>query len=184
MSTMTLPYVCAQAEPFYVDAVRARDITPAVRHAWTRLRAGNRDLWSPHFDIRMFDILAHLAPHPHVAIAYEGNEIKALLPFQGKKGGLARPLGAPLSDQHNMIAAKGCAITLADMFTKMGMSGFVFSGLLQPVSGALKSQMSICYVADLSAGLDAYTAWRKANWNEQVKKMTGANVKGNGNGDP
>lgn len=167
---MTLSHVCDQAEPFCVEVVSARDITPAVRHAWARLRAGNRDLWSPHFDIRMFDILAHLAPDPHIAIAYEGSEIKALLPFQGKKGGLARPLGAPLCDQHNLIAAKGSNISLADMIAKMGMSGFIFSGLLQPVPDALKSTMTVCHVADLSAGLDAYVAWRKANWNEQVKK--------------
>jgi CelD/BcsL family acetyltransferase involved in cellulose biosynthesis len=170
MSTTTISLFTETSKPFAVQVITARDITSEVRRAWTNWRNTNKALWSPCFDIRVFDILAHLAPHAHLAIAYDGGEIKALMPFQGKKGSLARPLGTPLSDQHNIICAPDCQIDPADFIAKMGQSGFVYSGLLQPLSGALKSEMSICHVADLSDGLDAYIAWRKRNWNDQVKK--------------
>jgi CelD/BcsL family acetyltransferase involved in cellulose biosynthesis len=154
----------------FVDVVPANQISDDIRIAWERLRSQNPNLWSPYFDVRLFDVLAKHAPHAHLAIVTEGSEIIALLPFQGKAGGLARPLGAPMSDQHDVIAASGTRLDLATITASAGMSGFLFSGLLREVPSALKSMRSLCHVADLSGGVDAYVAWRKANWNEQVKK--------------
>ena len=118
----------------------------------------------------MFDVLANLAPHPHLAIVRKRGHIEAILPFQGRKRGLARPLGAPLSDQHSLIVAPDSDITLIDVVSRLGMSGFVFTGLLQPVSGALRQVKAIAHVADLSDGIEAYMDWRNANWRDQVKK--------------
>jgi CelD/BcsL family acetyltransferase involved in cellulose biosynthesis len=163
----------AQAEPMgrpEVAILKADAIDQDVRSAWIRLRAQNPDLWSPYFDIRLFDILAKHAPNAHLAVIYDRDEIKALLPFQGKKGGLARPLGAPMSDQHDVIAAKGTRLDFPHVIDSMSMSGFLFSGLKREVDGALKLIKSNCHVADLSDGVGAYVAWRKANWSNQVKK--------------
>jgi CelD/BcsL family acetyltransferase involved in cellulose biosynthesis len=159
-----------KAEATQVEVIPAGEIDTTTRAAWQTLRNANPDLWSPYFDIRMFDVLAQVAPHPKLAIVRQGNDIIALLPFQGKKGGLARPLGAPLSDQHNLIHAADNQLDFARVINAIGMAGFVFVGLRQPVPSALKLQKSMCHVADLSGGLDAYVAWRKSNWNDQVKK--------------
>jgi CelD/BcsL family acetyltransferase involved in cellulose biosynthesis len=153
-----------------VEVVDAADSSADIRAAWRKLRAQNRDLWSPYFDIRLFDVLAQHAPHAKLAVFFNSGEIQALLPFQGKPGGLARPLGAPMSDQHGLIQAAGSHVDLADLIAATSMSGFVFSGLIQEAAEALKSVQSTCHVADLSDGVDAYVAWRKANWNDQVKK--------------
>jgi CelD/BcsL family acetyltransferase involved in cellulose biosynthesis len=153
-----------------VDVVEATGLNAEVREAWTLLRTQNPDLWSPYFDIRLFDVLARYAPHAKLAVIKRGSDIVALLPFQGKKNGLARPLGAPMSDQHDVIQASGANLDLSDILARISMSGFVFSGLKRHVHGALKSDQSTCHVADLSEGVDAYVAWRKANWNDQVKK--------------
>jgi CelD/BcsL family acetyltransferase involved in cellulose biosynthesis len=156
--------------PMQVEVVGARDIAPPIRTAWQNLRSQNPSLWSPYFDIKLFDILAANAPDPKLAIVYEHGNVAALLPFQGKNGGLARPLGAPLSDQHSLIQAASSRIEIADVVGEIGMSGFVFTGLRTEILTALKSTMSLCHVADLSDGVEAYIGWRKANWNEQVKK--------------
>jgi CelD/BcsL family acetyltransferase involved in cellulose biosynthesis len=153
-----------------VEIIAAGDIDQQIEDAWVDLRSRNQSLWSPYFDIRMFRALSGLAPHAKLAVVSCNDTTVALLPFQGKKGGLARPLGAPLSDQHALIQAQNTTIDLADLIPAIGMSGFVFSGLRGELRGALKSQMAMCHVADLSNGLDSYVAWRKANWNDQVKK--------------
>jgi CelD/BcsL family acetyltransferase involved in cellulose biosynthesis len=155
---------------YKVEVIAARDANDEIEKGWRDLRARNPSLWSPYFDFRMFHALSDLAPQSKLAVVSRSGVIVALLPFQGKKGGLARPLGAPLSDQHALIQAQSTTIDLADLIPAMGMSGFVFSGLRTEVRGALKSQMAMCHVADLSDGLDSYLAWRKANWNDQVKK--------------
>jgi CelD/BcsL family acetyltransferase involved in cellulose biosynthesis len=153
-----------------IDIVAAQGIGEDIRTAWKTLRAQNPDLWSPYFDIRLFDILAQHREDAKLAVVREGGHIKALLPFQGKKGGLARPLGAPLSDQHGVIQAQTGGTSLEEIVAQLSMSGFVFSGMRHHVEGALKLASGLCHVADMTDGLDAYIAWRKANWNEQVKK--------------
>ena len=154
----------------HVEVVPATAINPSIRHAWLDLRERNPELWSPYFDLRMFDILASFAPYPRLAVIRQQGEIVALLPFQGKIGGLARPLGAPLSDQHSVIHAADTHIKLADILKHIGMAGFVFTGMRHTVPEALKLQESICHVADLSEGVDAYIAWRKLKWKDHVKK--------------
>lgn len=156
--------------PYRVEVVPALSVSQTIRTAWQDMRASNEGLWSPYFDIRLFDVLATHAPNPHLAVIYQDTEIKALLPFQGKKNGLARPLGAPMSDQHDLIQAGGSQVKFHEIAAQLAMSGFVFTGLRQKVGAALKLEASNCHVADLSEGLDAYIAWRKANWNDQVKK--------------
>ena len=133
-----------------VDVVGAIKVGAEIRQAWARLRHANPDLWSPYFDMRMFDMLSDLAPHAKLAVVRHSGEIVALLPFQGKAGGLARPLGAPLSDQHSLIQAKATGIEISDVLREIGMTGFVFTGLHHEVAGTLKSQESMCHVADLS----------------------------------
>jgi CelD/BcsL family acetyltransferase involved in cellulose biosynthesis len=159
-----------QMPAFKVDVIEASHLSDDVRKAWHDLRAQNSDLWSPYFDIRLFDVLAKHAPHPRLAIVSQGSKITGLLPFQGKSGGLARPLGAPMSDQHDVLCAQGSSLDLAQIIAKMSVSGFRFSGLRHEVPTALNSEVSTCHVADLSDGVDAYVTWRKANWNDQVKK--------------
>jgi CelD/BcsL family acetyltransferase involved in cellulose biosynthesis len=153
-----------------VEVIAAREADNQIQTSWNELRAHNQSLWSPYFDIRMFHVLARITPQAKLAVVRRDGEIVALLPFQGKKGGLARPLGAPLSDQHALIQAEETNIELGALIHTIGMSGFVFSGLRTQVDGALKLQMALCHVADLSNGIDDYQTWRKANWNDQVKK--------------
>jgi CelD/BcsL family acetyltransferase involved in cellulose biosynthesis len=164
------PDATPQSGSTRVDVLPATGLGADIRDAWIKLRAQNPDLWSPYFDIRLFDVLANHAPEAKLAVITRDGDIVGLLPFQGKKGGLARPLGAPMSDQHDLIQASGTNLDLSDILAHTSMSGFVFSGLKQHVRGALKLDQSACHVADLSQGVDAYVAWRKANWNEQVKK--------------
>jgi CelD/BcsL family acetyltransferase involved in cellulose biosynthesis len=170
MTSIYEPKCDAGAGDMQVTVIPAAQVSANVRARWVSLRAENPALWSPYFDIRMFDVLAKHAPNAQLGVVHKHGQIEALLPFQGKRGGLARPLGAPLSDQHSLIAKADCDISLASIIADLGMSGFVFTGLLQPADKTSKQELFNCHVADLSHGLDAYVAWRKANWNDQVKK--------------
>ncbi len=141
-----------------------------MRVAWLELRACNPSLWSPYFDFRMFELLCELAPRPHLVIVRREGKIVALLPFQGKASGLARPLGAPLSDQHNLIQAGDTNFDLGHVIKASGVAGFVYSGVHQSVDGTVNAEQAVCHVADLSRGVEDYKAWRLSNWKEQVKK--------------
>lgn len=170
MTAFALPAFDPAAASFDVDVMDARAIPVAVRAAWGSLRKSNPALWSPYFDIRTTDVLARHAKDSNLLVAYEQGEIAAIFPFQGKKNGLIRPLGAPMSDQHGLICAPSCKVSLAAMLKRAGATGFTFSGLLSPISGSLGASTSSCHVADLSGGYSAYAAWQKANWNDQIKK--------------
>jgi CelD/BcsL family acetyltransferase involved in cellulose biosynthesis len=160
----------AKAHAYKFNVISANALSDDVRSAWHKLRLQNSDLWSPYFDIRLFEVLARHAPHAKLAIVQEGSDIVALLPFQGKTGSLARPLGAPMADQHDLIQSQATRLTLDDVVPHLAMSGFVFSGMRhKPISGQ-RLVPTLCHVADLTDGVPSYVAWRKANWNDQVKK--------------
>ena len=146
ISDMTLSRVQSPVETkdgLQMEVVKATIISTEVRQAWLKLRQSNAELWSPHFDLRMFDVLAQYAPHPKLAVVRKGADIVALLPFQGRIGGLARPLGAPLSDQHALIQTASTDIDLIDVLHAINVTGFVFTGLRQHVPSAVKSEESV-----------------------------------------
>jgi CelD/BcsL family acetyltransferase involved in cellulose biosynthesis len=153
-----------------VAVMDARKVPYEVRSAWQDMRQTNPALWSPHFDLRTFDVLAKFATNPHILIGYLDGDIAAIFPFQGRKHGLIRPLGAPMSDQHGLIKRPDCTISLAQMLEKAKVSGLVYSGMLEPLDQSLGEEAAQCHVADLSDGIEAFKAWQAATWKDQVKK--------------
>jgi CelD/BcsL family acetyltransferase involved in cellulose biosynthesis len=177
----------AEADPvsgdLKIDVIPAGQLGEAERLAWTSLRARNRHLWSPFFDLRLFDVLARHVPQAHLAIAHDGGTIAAFLPFQGKRGTLGRPLGAPLADQHGLIQAEEQPVSLAKVVQGAGLSGFNYSGLVAPLGEGdgddkTPTHPQLCHVADVSVGKEAYIEARRANFPDHVKKTERRKARG------
>lgn len=156
---------------FTVDVVAPADLGPPELDAWTRLRAANPDLWSPYFDPRYVQVCARHAPQPRVLVAHRGGTIIGFLPVQGGQRGLARPLGAPLSDQHGIIAAPADMPDLAALCHKAGIQVFPFTGLVTPPPASPDLLTETVWVAHAPDGGDAWAEWQRRTYKDHVRKM-------------
>lgn len=156
---------------FTVDVIAPADFGPPEQSAWVRLRAANPVLWSPYFDPRYLQVCARHAPQPRLAVVHRGGTIIGFLPFQGGADGFARPLGAPLSDQHGMIADPADMPDLAVVCRKAGIQVFPFTGLVTapPVAGDL--QTDVVWVADTLGDGAAWADWQRRTHKDHVRKM-------------
>jgi CelD/BcsL family acetyltransferase involved in cellulose biosynthesis len=151
-----------------VEVVAPGALDTRLRAAWTALRAANLDLWSPFFDLRYLDVVSRFAPDPHVAVVRRAGEVVAFLPFQGRRGGFARPLGAPLADQHGLIAASGDVPDLADVIAGAGLAGFGYAGLAGPVRPG--EEAIDLHIADVRNGGAAWHETRRTQHGDHLRK--------------
>jgi CelD/BcsL family acetyltransferase involved in cellulose biosynthesis len=154
----------------HVSFTDATSLSSAQIARWQELRAANRALWSPFFDPRYVQLVARSAPRAGIAVVRQDDEIVGFLPLQGKPGGLMRPLGAPLADQHGLIAASD-GPGIEAVMAALHPSSFRFTGLAGVIDPGLVRGTHDIFLADLSDGVDAYEAVRQAAYPDHFKKM-------------
>ena len=152
-----------------VEVLRASELGPSEREAWTRFAAASPGLQHPFLSFEYARIAGQAAPHGRVAVAHRAGEIAGFLPFQ-RRGSALQPLGAPLSDYHGLIAPPGAGIDLGRIVRAVGGSEYRFSGLVAEAAppGAGTSRT---WVADVSGGFDAYFAARRAEHGRFFKDL-------------
>ena len=67
-----------------------------------------------------------------VTVYRYGDRVVGFLPHHRRPGGLGRPLGAPLSDYHGLIAGPDAGLTQAEALSLAGLSAYRFTGLVDP----------------------------------------------------
>jgi CelD/BcsL family acetyltransferase involved in cellulose biosynthesis len=156
---------------FAVEVMAPAACGAPERAAWERLRAANPMLWSPYFDPRFTQVCARHAPDAALAVIHRRGTIIGFLPFQGRPGGLARPLGAPLSDQHGIIAAAHDMPDLARVCDLARIPVFPFTGLVTaPVSGA-GLEADVVWIADTRPSGEGWRAWQAREHKDHARKM-------------
>lgn len=160
-----------RADDIAVEVIPAGALGAAEAEAWARLRAANPLLWSPYFDIRFTRSCARHARDPHVAVIHRGGRPVGFLPFQGRPGGLARPLGAPLSDQHGIIAAAADMPDLATVCALARIPVFPFTGLVTPPATGVGLEADVVWIADTAQGSSAWSMAQARDHRDHVRKM-------------
>lgn len=141
-----------QVELLAPSALGAPELT-----AWRAFRAAAPHLAGPYFAPEYALAADGVAPGASVAVLHHGGAVAGFLPLQ-QRGGLIRPLGAPLSDYHGVIAAPDAAIDLADVARAL-KTPIRFSGLVASQAPTRAVRHSTVK-ADVSRGWDAYLAAR------------------------
>lgn len=109
--------------------LKADELPESVISAWHALRESNPRLYSPYFHPDYTRNVAQLVENVRVAVVKEGNEIVAILPFQGER--FARPVGAPMTDYHGLICHPDCTLTLGDILKNSSVGAFHYSALVE-----------------------------------------------------
>ena len=115
-----------------------------------------------------------------VAVLRRKGEIVGFLPFHGRSGAVAQPIGAAFSDYHALVSAPGEHVDGAEALAAAGVSGLRLSGLIDPhgaFPGAEPAEVE-GYVIAPPQGPDAYYAALQAgnpkrfkNWRRLQNKL-------------
>jgi CelD/BcsL family acetyltransferase involved in cellulose biosynthesis len=159
------------ADDFQVEVMPPARLGEVERAAWQHLRAQHPLLWSPFFDIRYIDVIARHAPNPNVAVIHRHGTIIGFLPFQGRSGGVCRPLGAPMADHHGIVAAEADVPCLSTVCRKAGIDVFPFTGLVTASSRDAPLEADEVWIADTSSGAQAWSEHQRALWKDHARKM-------------
>ena len=143
-----------------VDVLAPGALSAPELEAWRSFREASPRLSSPYFAPEFALAADGVVPGAAVAVIHDRGAVQAFLPFQ-KRGGVAQPLGAPVSDYHGLISRPGAEVDLLSVVRAVGASCFSFTGLrtdARPTGGRTFAQD--CMVAGVGEGLEAYLELR------------------------
>lgn len=107
-----------------------------------------------------------------VAVIRRAGQTLGFLPYHRRPGGLARPIGSPLSDYHGLISRPDTGLDLAQVLRAADVSVFRYGGLLDPhgVFPASPETDRTAYVIDLTGTTaEAYLEAIRAESPKKIK---------------
>lgn len=113
------------------ETLHPDDLTDADIGAWRALCATRPEFQGPLLGPDFARAVGAVRPDARVGVWRQDEEPVGFLAYHQRPGGLARPIGAPLSDYHGVVAREG--LDLRQGIADLGLSGFRFTGLIDPL---------------------------------------------------
>ena len=143
--------------PITVDIVAADAVPPSDRAVWGAIQAADPAYRSPLLSPEFAAAVGRVRPDARVAIFRSGGEPVAFFAFHHRPGGFGRPIGAPFSDYHGVVAISGFEAIGVDVIARAGLKAFRHSGLIDPkgVFAAVEDGPS-AYAIELTGSPEAH----------------------------
>jgi CelD/BcsL family acetyltransferase involved in cellulose biosynthesis len=154
-----------------VEVVSGRELDGALAASWRELQRANPALQSPYFCVEFTRHVAAVRDDVFVAIAREGAELRALLPFQRSWPRVGRPVGGPLSDYQGVIARPDTDLDAAELVRGAGLDLWRFDHLLasQRAFAPYHARRAESPLLDLREGYEAFEAQHRQRGSRQIK---------------
>lgn len=99
---------------------------------WRALAAAHPAFASPLVGPEFAQAVGAVRDDARVAVFRDGGEAQGFLAFHRRPGGLARPIGAPLSDHHALVSDPGLAGQGPALLAAAGLGAYRYTGLVDP----------------------------------------------------
>ncbi|WP_454718693.1 GNAT family N-acetyltransferase [Caulobacter segnis] len=119
---------------------------------WRSLAAAQAGFGNPLLGPDFTQAVGKVREDARVAVVRRDGVTLGFLPFHRRPGGLARPIGSPLSDYHGLVARPDAGLDLAQVLRAADVSVFRYTGLIDPngVFPAAPETDRTAYVIDLA----------------------------------
>lgn len=119
---------------------------------WRSLAAAQAGFGNPLLGPDFTQVVGKVREDARVAVVRRDGVTLGFLPFHRRPGGLARPIGSPLSDYHGLVARPDAGLDLAQVLRAADVSVFRYTGLIDPngVFPASPETDRTAYVIDLA----------------------------------
>ncbi|XBQ16483.1 MAG: GNAT family N-acetyltransferase [Oceanicaulis sp.] len=139
------------------------------RERW-RVLAGESGVQSPYLLPDFADMVDAARGDVRVIVAEENAAPVGYFAFHKPVGGIARPVGAPLSDVQGFASAKPLKVDPGALLDAMGAEALVYDNWLGPAPGRVRERAGSA-VIDLSQGADAWRDRRRGLHKSHFKKI-------------
>jgi CelD/BcsL family acetyltransferase involved in cellulose biosynthesis len=155
-----------------VSLFHPNELDGAILGAWRRMRAADGRYASPFLSPEFTLAVGAVREDARVVVVRGvDGAVDMVLPLQVVGTGLARPLGAPMSDVNGPVCSmRGLGAELADVLSDAGVAAYVFSGWREAQGAKLRTREGSA-VADLSHGFARYLEAQRDCHPRHFKKM-------------
>lgn len=138
------------------ETFHPRDLTDEDAAQWRRLAAAHPAFSSPLLGPDFARAVGLVRADARVTVWRWPGRPAGFLAYQLRPGAFARPIGAPLSDYHALVAEEG--LDLDEALETAGLSAYRFSGLIDPWGkfDASTTGERESFAIELTEGADAY----------------------------
>ena len=154
----------------HVDLSHPGALSAADAALWRGFAAAQPAFASPLLGPDFACTVGDVREDARVAVIRQGDEIVGFFPFHQRFGGMARAIGAPLSDYHAIVSKPGVALDGAQVLRAAGISAFRYTGLIDP-QGAFGGQgeAKAAHVIALDGPVEAYLEAVRAASPKKIK---------------
>jgi CelD/BcsL family acetyltransferase involved in cellulose biosynthesis len=119
---------------------------------WRSLAASQVGFANPLMGPDFAQAVGKVREDARVAVVHRGGETLGFLAYHRRPGGLARPIGSPLSDYHGLVSRPDAGLKADDVLRAAGVSVFRYTGLIDPhgVFPAAPESDRTAYLIDLT----------------------------------
>lgn len=156
-----------------VSAVRASELTSVDHARWATLVAGNRRLDSPFFRPEFAEAVGSIQPRAEVGVIEDGSSVVGYFPYERHAFGMAKPLGAHLSDFQGLIGAFDLTVDASELLRGCRLLAWDFDHQLasQPAFTAFAAVETRSPFIDLTAGAEAYIDASRRSGSQNVPQI-------------
>ncbi|HEY5412704.1 MAG TPA: GNAT family N-acetyltransferase [Caulobacteraceae bacterium] len=157
-----------------------RALSEREAQAWRSFCAADPAFANPLLGPDFARLVGAARSDARVAVLSRDGTVIGFLPFHGRSGGLAQPIGAAFSDYHALVSAPGERIDGAEAMAAAGIAGLRLTGLIDPHGAFPETEPSGAegHLIALNAGPDGYyadlqaaNAKRFKNWRRLQNKL-------------
>ena len=155
-----------------VETLHPSLLSAADAALWRSLAAEEDGFTNPLLGPEFAQAVGRVREDARVAVVRRAGEAVGFLPFHRRPGGLARPIGSPLSDYHGLVSRPEAGLRIADVLRAAEVSVFRYSGLVDPhgVFPASPETDRTAYLIDLNGTTaEAYLEAVRAESPKKIK---------------
>lgn len=145
----------------HISLITASQLDASLQDAWRALQEGNPALHSPCFTPEFTLAVAAVRGDVRIAVMEQAGRVAGFFPFQARWG-MGLPVGGSLSDHHGVICAPGTHWHWPDLLRAARLSSWRFDHLPRGQAPAGAGTQAVSPALDLSRGMAAYLAGRRA----------------------
>lgn len=114
------------------EVLHPRDLCDEEAASWSAMQAATPAFASPLLGPQFARAVGEVRGDARVAVFRRAGAAVGFLAHHRRPSGLGRPIGAPFSDYHALIAPPAEAVAPAEALAGAGLAAFRFSGLIDP----------------------------------------------------
>lgn len=114
------------------ETIHPSELTPPLAAAWRSLCASEPSFSNPLLGPDFTRAVGAVRKDARVTVGWAACRPVLFWPHHARPGGLARPIGAPFSDYHAVVADPAVPFSASELLASAGVTRFVFDGLVDP----------------------------------------------------